>query len=276
MLKKINKNLYYLNTPKCLLGESPIWIDQKKILVWIDILKKKIYFYNFIKKKLSTISITEKPGFISNYKVSTIIVGLESGLYKLNYLKRKFYLIVKFKKNKFRLNDGFVDKQKRIWFNFYDEKKLLPGSLNFYFNKKIVKVVDNLITPNGPIINYRYRKIFFSDTRKKIIYSKDINLKNKKNNIFFSYSLKKKGAPDGMKLIKGKIWAAFFRGSSIKRINMLGKIEKTIKLPVSLVSNLVFCSNSEKEMFITTAYKGMDKKSLKREPLAGRLFYYKF
>ena len=78
-----------------------------------------------------------------------------------------------------------------------------------------------------------------------------------------------------MKVLNNNIWVAFYRGSSIKKINLLGKIKKSIKLPTSLVTNLVFCDKNKKSIFITTAYKDLSKQQLKKEPLAGKLLLYK-
>ena len=276
MLKKVNNNLQFLDGPKCLLGESPVWLKKEKTISWIDILKKKIYFYNTVTQKLIKVSLKEKPGFIESYNVKSIIIGLESGLYLYDFKKNFFKILCRFKKNNFRVNDGYYDKNKRIWFNLYDEKKKLPGSLNFYYKNKITKIASDLLTPNGPIIHYRTKKIFFTDTRKKIIYSKDLNNLRKKRKIFFSYGASNIGSPDGMQIVKDNLWVAFYRGSSIKVINLLGKIKKTIKLPTSLVTNLTFCDKNKKSFFITTAYKDLSKKQLKTETLAGNLLLYKF
>jgi xylono-1,5-lactonase len=275
LLKKVNSNLYFLDGPKCLLGESPIWLNKRKIVSWIDILKKKIYFFYTTKNKIIKISLKEKPGFIEKYSEETIIVGQVSGLYLYHIDKKRFTLLYKFKKDHFRINDGFYDKKKRIWFNLYDEKKKNLGSLNFYYKGKITRLEDDLETPNGPIIHYKTKNVFFSDTRKKIIYKKNIDNLKKKKKIFFIYNKSNKGSPDGMKVLNNNIWVAFYRGSSIKKINLLGKIKKSIKLPTSLVTNLVFCDKNKKSIFITTAYKDLSKQQLKKEPLAGKLLLYK-
>lgn len=275
LLKKYNNNVYYLDSPRCLLGESPIWLDKKKIVSWIDILKKKIYFFYINKNKIIKVSLKEKPGFIDKYNEDSIIVGQPNGLFLYHIEKDHFTLLYKFKKNHFRINDGYYDKKKRIWFNLYDENKRNLGSLNFFYKGKVTRLDDDLETPNGPVIHYKTKNVFFSDTRKKIIYKKKIDDLKKKRKNFFFYNKRKSGSPDGMKILNNNLWVAFYRGSSIKKINLLGQIKKSIKLPTSLVTNLVFCGKEKKLIFITTAYKELSKQQLKKQPLAGKLLLYR-
>lgn len=276
MIIKISDKISYLDSPRTLLGESPLWHKKYQLIIWIDILKKKIFIYNYKLSKIEYCSVNEKPGFIDKYNDREIFIGLESGIYKYHLFTKKLRLFCKLPKSNFRINDGLYDKKNnKIWFNFYDENKKKLGSLNYYKNKKIVTIEKNLETPNGPVINYKSNNIFFSDTRKKIIYKKKLKYLYKKKKKFFQYSMNKNGSPDGMKLIDNHIWVAFYRGSCIKKINLLGKVEKTIRLPTALITNLTLCDNNEKFLAITTSCRGMNKNELIRDSLAGRLLLYK-
>jgi sugar lactone lactonase YvrE len=76
------------------------------------------------------------------------------------------------------------------------------------------------------------------------------------------------GYPDGMTTDEeGGIWIAHWGGARISRFNPDGSLDRSIPIPASSVTSIVFAGPGLDRMFVTTAARGCSG-----EPLAGSLF----
>ena len=76
---------------KLLLGESPIWDDEQKILYWLDILEKKIFAY-----KNKTFFSFKNSFYISSIGLTNfgnLICTTAKGIMIINPFKNKYKLI---------------------------------------------------------------------------------------------------------------------------------------------------------------------------------------
>jgi sugar lactone lactonase YvrE len=79
--------------------------------------------------------------------------------------------------------------------------------------------------------------------------------------------------PDGLTLdAEGCIWVAFWGDSAVRRITPGGRIDATIRLPVTNVTSVAFGGRELDELYITTARAGLDERALSKQPHAGDLF----
>jgi sugar lactone lactonase YvrE len=89
-------------------------------------------------------------------------------------------------------------------------------------------------------------------------------------------SVKEPGyAPDGMTIDEeGMLWVAMWGGACVNRYNpfngnLIGKVE----VPALNVTACAFGGADMKQLFITTARKGLNGEQLQQYPLSGSLFY---
>ena len=81
------------------------------------------------------------------------------------------------------------------------------------------------------------------------------------------------GFPDGMTLdAEGYLWVAFWGSSRVRRFDPEGRLDREIVLPVTQVSSCAFGGPDLRDLYITTAARGLDAAALEREPHAGGLF----
>ena len=72
---------------------------------------------------------------------------------------------------------------------------------------------------------------------------------------------------------EGMLWIAHWGGWQITRWNPgTGKKLTAFELPVSNVTSCTFGGETMKDIYITSARKGLSKEELAKQPLAGSLF----
>ena len=238
----------------------------KDKLAWIDIYEKKLFFFNLSNKKLKHKKFNEFLGFLICHK-NNFIIGLENKIIKLSLKNNKITNLIKFNLQRgLRTNDGFLDSFGNLWFGILDEKKKHRGGLfcKFKNKKKIVKIFDNINTPNGPVFVNDY-EFFFNDTSRYTTYK--CKIKNSKiiKKKFKVYSQKQK--PDGMcyDIKKKKLWICFFGNSSLRSFNMKGRLLNTLKLKAKNLTKCVLDGYRENTMYITTAFKNLNKKTYNKK-----------
>lgn len=80
--------------------------------------------------------------------------------------------------------------------------------------------------------------------------------------------------PDGMCIdAEGKLWVACIDGGRVIRIDPeTGKRIQTVRLPTSRITSCCFGGKDYAEMYVTSAYDGLDEATLAKEPQAGEIF----
>ena len=266
---------------KTVLGEGTLWVSSQKSIFFVDIKKKKILIFNIRSKKKRTIRLNKEIGFLTHIKKNVFLLGLKSELRIIDIKTKKILKSIKIEKDKplNRLNDGKTDSIGRLWFGTMDnsERKIRNGSLYCLDNKLMLHKVDTkYYITNGPAF-INANTFLHTDSGEKIIYKIKINRNYKviKKSKFLKFS-KSDGAPDGMTIdSKKNVWVCHFGGACISVYNLRGKKIHKIYLPVKNITNCAFGGYNNRELFISTARKGMEKNEIKKYPLSGSLFKIK-
>ena len=266
---------------KTVLGEGTLWVPSQKSIFFVDIKKKKILIFNIRSKKKRTIRLNKEIGFLTHIKKNVFLLGLKSELRIIDIKTKKILKSIKIEKDKplNRLNDGKTDSIGRLWFGTMDnsERKIRNGSLYCLDNKLILHKVDTkYYITNGPAF-INANTFLHTDSGEKIIYKIKINRNYKviKKSKFLKFS-KSDGAPDGMTIdSKKNVWVCHFGGACISVYNLRGKKIHKIYLPAKNITNCAFGGYNNRELFISTARKGLEKNEIKKYPLSGSLFKIK-
>jgi sugar lactone lactonase YvrE len=81
------------------------------------------------------------------------------------------------------------------------------------------------------------------------------------------------GLPDGMTVdAEGGLWVALHGSGSIRRYTLDGRVDRIVRLPVSLVTSCAFGGPDLADLYITSIKLGLSEQALQAEPLAGALF----
>ena len=266
---------------RCTLGEGTLWVKEHNSIYFVDIKKKKICSLNIKNKKKKIFKVNKEVGFIAHIKDYIFILGLQGELRIQNLKSKKVLKSIpiepKIKLN--RINDGKTDPAGNLWFGTMDnlERKIEKGSL-YKLNKdlKLTRVDKNYRITNGPAFIDQYN-FYHTDSPKKTIYKIKINKNNKivSKNIFKKFSLDE-GVPDGMTLDKNKnLWVAHFHGACVSVFNQKAKLIHRIQFPAKNITNCAFGGKNTKELYVSTATKGMNKADLRKFRYSGFFFSVK-
>ena len=266
---------------KCTLGEGTLWVKEHNSIYFVDIKKKCFFSLNIKNNKKKKYKVNKEIGFVAHVKKNIFILGLQGELriqdIKTKKVIKSILIEQDIKLN--RINDGKTDPKGNLWFGTMDnlERKIEKGSL-YKLDKdlNLIKVDKNYRITNGPAFIDEYN-FYHTDSSKKSIYKIKINKINKiiSKKIFKKF-LPKDGSPDGMTLDKNKnLWVAHFHGACVSVFNKKAKLIHKIDLPAKNITNCTFGGKNNKEVFITSATKGMNKADLQKFKFSGSLFSVK-
>ena len=266
---------------KCTLGEGTLWVKEHNSIYFVDIKKKKILSLNIKNKNKKIYKVNKEIGFIAHIKNHTFILGLQGELRIQNLKSKKILKSIPIETNLKlnRINDGKTDPAGNLWFGTMDnlERKIEKGSLYKLDKNLVLKKIDkNYRITNGPAF-IDQSNFYHTDSPKKTIYKIKINKKNKiiSKKIFKKFA-PEDGSPDGMTLDKNKnLWVAHFHGACISVFNNKAKLIHKINFPAKNITNCAFGGKNNKELFISTATKGMSKADIQKFSYSGYLFSVK-
>lgn len=263
-----------------LLGESGFYLHKTNEIVFLDLLNPSILFYSIenkilIKKKLK---LPKPLGNIYPLENGKFLISCFNGLYQYdrNTNSLKHYLDVRQKKElkDISYNDGTITKNK-FWIGLCHIKETDDlGYFGYLQNKKFVEIDKGFKVSNGPAINEKLNKLYFSDSFNSSIY--EYNLKTLKRKNIFKFN-KKQGFPDGIALDnQNGLWVAHWAGGKVSRINLKTyKIDQQIKLPALNITSVTFVGKKFNHLFITSAKLETSKTQLEIYKHAGSSFIIK-
>ena len=272
------KSIWRANTT---LGEGTLWVPSHNSIYFVDIKKKNILSLNIISNKRKIFKLDKEIGFIVHVRNNIFLLGLKSEIRIINLKNKKILKSIKIEDDKpfNRINDGKTDPKGRVWFGTMDklERRVKNGSLYCLDKKlKLHEVDKKYYITNGPTF-INDDTFLHTDSGLRIVYKIKINKKYKiiKKNKFLKFS-KKEGSPDGMTIdIKKNIWICHYGGACISVFNLKGKKIHKINLPAKNITNCTFGGYDNKEIFITSALRGMKRNELKKYNFSGSLFNIK-
>jgi sugar lactone lactonase YvrE len=268
-----------LINPKNQLGECPIWCEKDQALYWIDIALPGIYQYQSKTKQMDHWSLPKPIGSFTQKKSGGFLLCFRSGFASLDTLGGPVVWLnqSKITESNERFNDGKSDALGRFWVGTMDKNLKQPlGALYRFDNEMKSDEMDRGFTiSNGIAWSPDNKTMYFSDTPARIIYAYDFDLESGdiENRRIFATLDDSPGRPDGSTVdAEGFLWSARVAGGRIDRYDPSGKIERSIQLPISRPTSMVFGGPKMETLFITTSAMSLSDEQLRNEPLAGGVF----
>jgi sugar lactone lactonase YvrE len=274
------------SAPECVwaleteLGEGPIWSAAENAVWFVDIKQKKIHRFDPATGTGRSVPAPDQPGFIAPLASGGFIVGLKTGLHSFDPASGAFTPrhAVEPQKPENRLNDGAVDPEGRLWFgSMHDGETDSTGSLYRLDASGPCAADTDYVITNGPAFSPDCRTLYHTDTLKRVTFAFDMakngTLSNKR--VFVQYS-ETDGYPDGPTVdSEGCVWTAFFAGWAARRYSPKGALIATVRFPCANITKIAFGGVDLRDVYATTAWKGMDARTRAEQPLAGGLFRFR-
>ena len=265
------------------LGEGPLWDPSRKLICWVDILNGHIHEWSTVSKTLNTLHVGQMIGAMAICNDGNYIAAIKDGFGFVNPKTGEVEMIENpeghLPGNRF--NDGKCDPAGRFWAGTMPLSEDKPtGSLYMIAaDRSAVKREGDITISNGLAWSLDHKVLYYIDTPTLEVVGYDFDMEN--GNITNKRTVinipKEEGFPDGMTIDKeGMLWIAHWGGWQVTRWNpSTGKKLSAIKLPVSNVTSCIFGGESMKDLYITSARKGLSAAELEKQPLAGSLFVIK-
>ena len=265
---------------KTLLGESGFYLYKTNEIVFLDLLNPSVFFYSITNKTLSKekLNLPKPLGNIYPMDNGQFIISNLDGLHVYDRNKKtiKYYQDIRRtdELHKISYNDGTITKNK-LWIGLSHIKETKNlGYFGYLQNNKFNKLDQGFKVSNGPAVDEKQNKLYFSNSLNSSIYQ--YNLKTLKKKLI--YKLKKnQGFPDGIALDnKNGLWVAHWAGGQISRINLkTKKIDVEIKIPALNVTSVTFVGKKLNHIFVTSAKIETSKTQMQTYKYSGSSFIIK-
>ena len=160
----------------CALGESPVWVPERGLLIFVDISGRKLYRYDTEANQVEHVSVDEDIGCVAVARGGGYVAGMRSGVWLLNESGTKRRKLVNNPEDQAssRFNDGRVDPAGRYLTGTLDESKKV-GNAGLYRcdSRGLVRLDKGFMTSNGLAFSPDGRTLYFSDTPRFVIYQFD-------------------------------------------------------------------------------------------------------
>ncbi len=259
-------NISRIHFENILLGEGPLWLENEKMVVFLDIDGKKLFKFNPKTYEAIYTELPQKSSSVAITSKETLILAMEDGIYT-----EDLKLIVKRPQNSgIRFNDGKASPDGKYFIGTID--KASNGKLYCLEKGKLLTVLEGVTVSNGLDWSLDGKWMYYCDTptRKIVAYSYP-DFKNVKTVIDFNEISCFEGNPDGLCIDnKGDIWVAIWGGGCVIRIDTKnGNIAEKVELPTKFISCPAFIGEKCDTLFITSAKNGLVDES------AGNCFMFK-
>jgi xylono-1,5-lactonase len=256
------------------LGEGPVWSPSRNSVLWVDIFGQQVHELGLEKGSITSWNVPERIGWlIEREGREDFIAGLKTGFVELQLEPFSIRRIgnPEAGRPQNRLNDAKTDAQGRIWAGSKDDDdKVSSGALyrldpDFTWSRQD----DGYVVANGPAFSPDGKTMYHNDSGRRTVYAFDIDERSElsRKRVFATFE-EEWGYPDGMATdAEGGIWIAHWGAGRVSRFRPDGTLDRSVALPASNITSVVFAGPRLERMFVTSAAFKCES-----EPLAGALF----
>jgi sugar lactone lactonase YvrE len=247
---------------RCLLGESPVWLADERVLLFVDIKGRRIHRYAPDTGAHDFVAVDEDIGCIAPVKGGGLIAGLRSGLWLLGRDGAKVSRLAANPESHLtsRFNDGRVDPRGRYLAGTVDEPKAGgQAGLYRYDARGLARLAGGLLTSNGLAFSPDGRTLYHADTPRFRVYRYDYDpdtgaAENRRVFVEFDQAVTGRARPDGAAVdTTGCYWTALYDGGCVQRYSPEGALMASYPVPTARPTMPAFAGADMTTIFVTSA-----------------------
>jgi sugar lactone lactonase YvrE len=276
------------------LGEGPMWDPRLSVLVWVDIYKAAMHFFDpetgndtsiRLPSPCGAVAMRASGGYIAALADGVFAVALETGAVKPLAMLSDWNDAVRF-------NDGKCDPQGRFWAGTItlprgkgisgSPSDFRPTGTLFFLDSavKLHAVIHDVAVSNGLGWSPDGRKFYYIDSAEHGVDSFDFygssgTVANRRRLV----QLDDSSTPDGMTVdAEGGLWVALHGvgGSYLNRYAPDGSLDREIPAPFPGITSCAFGGPDLDQLFVTTRRSGVDRVLLSKVAhQAGGIFCFR-
>ena len=265
------------------LGEGPVWDPRSQVLYWVDIKQNHLYQFDSTAATHQRFELTTFITALGIRASGGLITTGGEGFAIWDEESNTLEPIVDPESNKphTRSNDGAVDPGGRFWAGTMDKSnggESVNGLYRLDADLSVHKMLDDVALSNGLGWSPDHKTMCFSDSLRYAVFTFDYDIStgdisNRRRLIEIP---QEEGVPDRLTVdSKGSIWLAIWGVSNVVRFDANGRRFNKIAIPAQQVTSCMFGGAELDELYITTAWDGLDDETRQRQPHTGDLFRLK-
>jgi sugar lactone lactonase YvrE len=263
----------------CLLGEGPVWDVQTSALWWVDIKAPAIHRLDPATGRLDRWPAPEVVGALALRRDGGLVLAVRSGFVFYDPDSGVLVPVASPEADMpgNRMNDAKCDPLGRFWAGTMDDAEKAPtGQLYRLGAERAVKRFHaGFVVANGLGWSGDARTFYFTDSTERTLWAYDFDLAAGElgRRRLFAQASPDHGHPDGLCVdADDHVWSAHWNGGRLTRYRPDGAVDRTVELPVPLVTSCCFGGPNLDVLYVTTATIGMTPAARAAHPQAGGVF----
>jgi sugar lactone lactonase YvrE len=264
------------------LGEGPLWDDRRQRLLFVDIMRGHIHEFDPVTNGDRIIKVGRPVGAIALTEKGDWIAAASDGFYRVDPVTGRVAPLVAIEANipDNRMNDGYVDARGRFWAGTMSMSGRKEKGTLYRLDPdgKVRRMLGPVSISNGLDWSPDNRLLYYIDLPLSRIDVFDFEvvtgtIKNRRKFVDFPSEI---GYPDGLIVdADGFVWVALWEGGSVHRYAPDGRLDVIVPVPASQTTKCAFGGPDLTDLYITSAWIGLDPAARAEQPHAGSLFRVK-
>lgn len=270
--------------PPSLLGESPCWLPDERVLLWVDIPGRQLNEWRPADGRHRQWPLPTEAGCCIPQPGGALLLPMRDGLWRFDRSSggRERLAPPPYDPKTERFNDGKADPQGRLWVGtIYEPRDPAAAALYRWWRGKLERMAGDVTVSNGLAWSPDGGTMYWSDTKAHVVRAFDFNgedgsLSRQREFVRFAPRLPGAGLdgyggrPDGAAVDQaGAYWVAMFEGQRLLRLSPRGDVLRELPLPVRCPTMPCFGGDDLRTLFLTTSRENRPADELAAQPLAG-------
>jgi sugar lactone lactonase YvrE len=261
------------------LGEGPVWDDRRQRLVFVDIMRGDVHTFDPATGADRVVNAGRPVGAVALTTRGDWVLASGRGFVRADPDTGHTTPLVDVEpaEANTRMNDGAVDPAGRFWAG---SSSLVgeSGRASLYRldpDGTARRVLAPVTTSNGIDWSPDGRLMYYVDTRTRRVdvFDFDVAAGTPAGRRTFVDVAGEAGRPDGLVVDEdGGVWVALWEGGAIRRYAADGRLDQVVTVPATLTTKCAFGGPALTDLYITTAWRGLDAQARRQQPHAGGVF----
>lgn len=265
------------------LGEGSLWNSKEQELYWVDILDGTFWRWHRATGAHEIFHVGIPIGVMAFRVGGGLVMATKKGFATWDERTQRLEVIANpiAGMEHMRFNDGAVDCAGRFWagtVSMADESSKVGVLYRLDPDYSVHVMETGISVSNGIGWSPDNTIMYFTDSPQRVIYAYDFDAATGAitNRRIFARLQDGKAVPDGLAVdSEGYIWSACWDGAKIIRYAPDGQVERVIQVPALRTTSCVFGGPALDELYITSAWNGLDEVARERYPFSGDIFSLK-
>jgi sugar lactone lactonase YvrE len=256
----------------CQVGESPLWSAADQSWYWVDIEGRAIFSWGGAADAPRRWGVDGRPGCVALAQGGGLVCAVEDRIEHLalearDRVAQRVIARIEHPQPNMRLNDGRADRNGRFWVGSMATDMSLTsnaGELYCWSHSDAMEgqlaspktLLKGLVVPNGLAFSPDGRTLYLSDSHPSVrmVWAFDLDAQGlpQRQRVFADMN-QHPGRPDGAAVdVDGCYWICANDAGLIHRFTPEGRLDRSIRVPVSKPSMCAFGGSRMDELLIST------------------------